>query len=173
MQNEPTSDSIAGQTIGSGDIHKLAKLLELGSGSSPQEVWREDELQSVLRHQLDSGLDELDASDAQATLAAEPFDGSLRVLLSSESSSLEMLKSAKDHFKRLGAQRDALPSSVVAACYLACICAALVRHSQRISSSQDADLLTNLSWAQSQPWMDKSLLELFASAEQKIRSGAA
>ncbi len=172
MQHESTgSDSIAGQSIDSGKVGKLAKLLEIGSDSSSPEIWREDELESVLRHQLDSGFEETNASNSDATDSAESCDTNLRTLLLADSTSIELLQHAKDHFKKLGAQRDALPSSVVAVCYLACISTALVRYGERISSTADSELLTNLSWAQSQSWVDASLLELFADAERILKAG--
>jgi hypothetical protein len=138
-------------------------------------LWQEDELSSILRHQLASPLQpDLASFDAQA--AERCFERtpvwrtrSFGELLQQHATDLDLLKLAKEFAKACAANR-VLPASIAALLYLLSICAAFVRCDNRITELCDEELLDKIEWAIAQPWLDKDSRQLCEQAAVLLMS---
>jgi hypothetical protein len=167
-------------------IGALGALLGTGRQEGAR-VWRDEELASLLAHQLRSPLSfDLTATGgaeppftippAHAEVTALPGSGvqTFADLLFGPSPSLPLLTLAKDFFKRLmSADGGPLPPNAAAALYYGSIVAARLRCGQSISAMPDVELERGLRHILHESWLDpktRSLLTLGHEALSPTRS---
>jgi len=145
---------------------ELASLMQFPAEEYVGDVWHDDELAELCRHQLDTPLAiDLDEDDGEAGAEGpSTFAG----LLLDENPPQVRLEQGKDYFKRHGREDGSLPKSLAAAFYLACIATALVQLDVRITDADNAALLAKMKWAGSLPWLDTRLIALFSEAEASL-----
>ena len=144
--------------------HSLTELFRLATESV--EIWREDELHAIFRHQLDTPLD-VDLGPAQG----ESMDPALTFgqLLRSPNPSIERLRQVKQFAKSCGSRDDGrLPRQVAAALYISAIAAATIGCDEPITESSAEELGAKLSWAASLDWLPDDLRETLARATDQL-----
>ena len=133
----------------------------------PQRVWRDDELASVLLHQLAAPLSSdlptmrgvtPDHVDALADAAVPPIH-SFADLLHHPAPPLELLELTKRFAKRARSARGAsvtLPKEVAAVLYFGAIHAARDKCDTPISNLSDEEVRAGISWVLAQPWVNSA-----------------
>jgi hypothetical protein len=148
------------------DLHKtnpldLARLLALDAAI----CWSEDDLASILRHQLQLRL-EVELGSNVPGASAEELQQTFGELLTSALPSLPLLRAVKEFAKANRSDPGALlPGEVATVLYYAAILAARLRWRARISELPPADLLGGIDWTLSRPWIAPPLLPLFHEAK--------
>jgi len=143
-------------------------------------LWAPDELQDVLRHQLDARLSfDLAHSDpARAALidrqaaAVCPPIATFGDLLRHPRPPVELLQWVKA-FAKAGRSdpNGPLPAEIGAFLYYACIASALVHHGLRITTLPDAAICDGLRSLLGQGWLDAGSRGLFSAAMQNLCPG--
>jgi len=152
----------------------------MGLDTSTKHDWRQTELGSIFRHQLDAPLEFdlgnfapeskaiLDTSSRSADAPLETFGDLLR----HPHPPLELLKVVKEFAK---ANRDdpesSLPTEIATVIYFAAIVVALTRCGQRITELDDDGLRRGMNWVVAQPWIDELTRSLFRGALPLIGTG--
>lgn len=156
------------------DHRQLSALFDVSADGGGQ-LWEDDELGAVLRHQLAvpiradlRGLDpklarRFDALAEPPDRAVESFGG----LLAHPNPPVEWLKAVKDFAKTCRARpHGPIPHEIATVLYFACLAAALVRGGARITSLADGALVGGFRWVADQPWVDDANRAL---AEEALR----
>lgn len=145
------------------DGSRLASLLDVALDSQSQRLWQDDELGSILRHQLSAPM-QVDLGCLERGLAPKirTLTESLGLTLKSFGDllfhprpPLELLKVVKDFAKMCRVSPcSPLPHEIASVLYFACIASALLRCHSRITGLPDNALLDGFRWVQSRPWLD-------------------
>lgn len=140
------------------DSKRLADLIELDGDLS---TWTDDELASVLSHQLAaplaSSLDRLDPQIVRHVAEAGGIE-SFGDLLTSPAPPLQLLLLTKRFAKaRRHASDSGVPAEISKLLYYASIAAARLRTGQSISELADPQLGQGLRWALVQPWVQEPI----------------
>jgi len=149
-------------------IDQVAEMFALAHQS--KRIWRQEELNVLLRHQLDaplaldlSGGNRLEALRIHTLLHGEnPPINTLRDLLHHPHPPKDILSLTKVFFKTLRTEMDGFFATEVATVlYYAVILVAQHRLNMRMSTQPDAVLTEGYRWAAAQSWMDDNLRQLF------------
>lgn len=152
----------------------LASIMDLANGG---ELWRQDELAAILRHQLAApiafDLSFLDAAPQQNCNALrgndDPPIASFRDLFNHPRPPMELLQLTKDFSKACRTRSDApLPDTIATVLYLLCIITARVKWDRRISKLDDRALEQRLQWAMEQPWVDDRTRAILCDGRQVL-----
>lgn len=156
--------------------HRFARLLELDE--DPREEWQEEDLASMLKHQLSAPV-ELTLQDVSAELSEQlrTFCSSEGLLLKSfkdllfhERPPVTLLRITKDFAKQsIRRPATALPRDIALALYYASIAAALCKQNERITSLSNEKLREGFKWVLSQAWMHKEVQELCRKALESLQ----
>lgn len=153
--------------FGTSDPSQLAELMRLGAGGAP--VWRSDEAESLLRHQLLAPIVSDLGGDQVKGLAATAGTKTFADLFLHDDPPLELLRIASDHFKSLEDDPDAgLPAAVARVLWMTSVAAALVRHGARVADLDDGSLRRELQWVLSQPWVGDPARSVCREARDKL-----
>ena len=163
-------DSVMG-TIFETAPEDAARLLD--EALDGDRTWSDDELASVLRHQLSASLrsdlfetysDESVATDSISEHRAF-VEGSYRDLLSHVDPPVALLRVVKDWAKACRSRdKGLIPTDIATVLYYAAIAAGRVRLGENISSMSDKSLKKGFGWALSRPWLDGHLRALFSAS---------
>jgi hypothetical protein len=127
-------------------------------------LWRQDEMGSILRHQLSAPL-ETDLATADAATVPRMTFGEL---LHHPHPPVEVLRRVKGFAKACKVVSDGpLPSEVATVLYFATIVVARLRCGQRISELDDEALRIGTEWARAQKWVDEPTRSIFDEAAAK------
>ena len=152
---------MAQRDIQSADLESLARLVD--QASPQQRLWRAEELDAILRHQLSApvyfDMKNLDQGLARRVEALCKGQGlllrSFRDLLQHPNPPIELLEITKDFAKALAIQpHSPVPHEIAMMLYFAAITAAMVRCQRRITALGNQELRDNLEWLDGQPWVD-------------------
>ena len=155
-----------------GDAAKL-----LSEALDGDKTWSDDELASVLRHQLSATLrSDLFESLPEEAVAVDSIaehksliEGSYRELLSHTDPPVALLRVVKDFAKMCRSRNKGLiPRDIATVLYYAAIAAARVQLGERITSIPDESLKEGLDWALARPWLDGHLRALFSAAVSRL-----
>ena len=134
--------------------------------------WFPDELDAMLRHQLDAplhlGLGTFSGEAAHLLRRSDPQHDpmlTLRQLLCDESPSLELLRLVKRFAKSCRSDPDhPLPGEIVMLLYYTSIAAALVRAGESISDLPPTALLRGVRWISKRTWVSPDVGALLRDA---------
>jgi hypothetical protein len=145
-----------------------ARLAQLLSELSDQYAdWTDEEMASILQHQLRAPLEtELLRRSLRALSNPQAHHGSLAItfadLLHDQRPPLELLVVVKDFaMDNLRLRDKGLPRNIARVLYCASVLVARLCLGVRISGLSDAKLKARLDWAIQQPWLDPSMRDLF------------
>ncbi len=154
---------------------QLARLLSIDDDR--RDFWRDDELASVLDHQLSSplqmdlaGMAEDEAGHLRALadtrgMTLKSFDD----LLHHKNPPIELLYITKEYAKTCRmARRCPIPDKVADLLYYASIAAAVVHARKRISTLDDAAMRDGFEWILGQTWVDDRTKDLAREARNLI-----
>jgi hypothetical protein len=153
--------------------HRLARMLDLRAGKDGN--WSADEMEAILRHQLDTPLD-VDLPQYRSSLVASQSLRSERrtfgQLLHERWPPLRLLQGimrfAEAHLRQ---PSGGLPQEIARVLYYGSVLAARLRWDTRITRLSDAQLRSALTWAIDQPWLDSQLRKLFCSGRALLGEG--
>ncbi len=159
---------------------RLAEFFKLGA--RPQRLWRSDELDAILRHQLAApvffdleAFEPEKAAQLRAALAGEGTTGPIQSfsdLLHLWHPPLELLRLTKDFAKsHLGHLDATLPREVATVLYYASILVARMRCAEFLTRLNEEALLKGVRWVLDQPWLDPETRALFQEGERRMRGG--
>ena len=146
--------------------HAISRVMELTD--KPQELWKPEELGEILSHQLkmSASTDSFGSTDHPAV---EPAAQSLGQLLADPHPSIDLLNKIRRAAKSdYNSDAALLPRDAAIVIYYACIAAALVRLSQKISDLDEPQLLSAFTWVLRRRWIDAGLVELFTQATAAV-----
>jgi len=157
---------------------KASLLAEMmGLGKDDRELWKPEELEAMLEHQLSAPV-EFDFSSVDVDLARfvpplgsteGPPIRSFKDLLHHPCPPVQLLESTKEFARACRKSPDCLlPDGVAAVLYLLSIVVALTKCERRISKLDDQALRYSLDWALDQSWVDESTRELLREGYRVI-----
>jgi hypothetical protein len=153
---------------------RFAQLFSIGMGHFAG--WDDMELSRMLQQQLHSPMlgtlkprgSEIFDLLMEAHSPGSRLPETMGELLTQPDPPLELLRLAKDFAKSPDAAENPLPAAIAQAIYISAIAAALARHGERISATDDWKLRASFQWVEDQPWIDKSLRSLATTAIAKL-----
>ena len=153
------------------DSRQVAKLMDLGAAG--ERLWRTEELEAILRHQLSAAV-QFDLARIDQSLAGKlrnltEAEGlllhSFSDLLHHPNPPVELLILLKDFAKACRNHPDSpLPEEIATLLYFASIAVAMMRACRRITALDDEALRDGVQWLTNQTWLDdktRSLLQEF------------
>jgi hypothetical protein len=162
--------------IARGDPQTLADLMKLSD--QPHAHWPPADLAAIMAHQLRASLvfdlSRCAGDQRERIRQAILEDGENLItfgdLLSHPKPPADLLRLAKDFAKSQYQHPDQpLPPHVATLLYYACIAAARLRLSTRITDLDDAQFVPGLQWAVKQTWIDAPLRELLNGCLRRIQ----
>lgn len=146
----------------------LSELLRMDETAG--DLWRPDDLGSVLRHQLTVPIREVMAG---LDMKPDRERGGLAIgELLAISGSLDELELLKKFAKMNSACGEALfPEPVAMILYFSSIIAARARFGARLSSLDDQELRDGLNWCFQQEWLDEQLRAFLENARKHLETG--
>jgi hypothetical protein len=144
-----------------------ARLAQLFNELSDQNSdWTDEEMASILQHQLRAPVEADLPIGARHPLFKPPQRGSIPItfgdLLRDPRPPLELLEVVKDFaMGHLRLRDKGLPRNIARVLYCASVLVARLCLGERISKLSDAKLKARLDWALEQPWLDPSMRDLF------------
>ena len=157
------------------DSRALSQLLDLdgqGGGS-----WTEQELSSILAHQLaaplvvdlESLVPDIEEQLQQINTDQEPLIETFADVLFHAQAPLELTVLIKEFAKQ---QRDAgnLSEEIISLLYVGAICASLAHGDRSISSLDDATLQANIQQLLAFSWLDERLRDLLEGTSQALEA---
>lgn len=144
---------------------RMGQFME--AAESEKSVWSDDELASLLEHQLAAGLlddlalffDEAEGEVARSGLAT--FDE----LFSVGDPPVSLLRMTRQLAKKLSGQPERFPADVALVLYYTAIAAAQVRAGASITSMSHDDLRKGYAWACGRAWLPPRLIALLEQAQ--------
>lgn len=178
------ADSTSHQSMISGTLEQLARIIRLDETTSGH--WTEQDLQAMLRHQMDAPL-EFDLSSVELVPAKQQtrsraLEDAARArvrtfaeLFKHPAPPLALLKLAKDFFKgQAGSSVKRLPEQELAYLfYLLSIVTARVRLQTTISRLNDRDLIKATDWCLARAWIDKKTRQILLVAKRELAAKSA
>ena len=155
--------------LGHSDAPQLAKMFSIDPAAP--EVLTDDELASVLRHQLDTPV-EIDLDEAKASEGAAPAGRiTFGELLRSTRPPLDLLERVR-HFAKACKSRPngPLPREVATALYFASIVKAMLACGARTSALSTEDLTAGVRWTLAQPWLPGEMRALLEEGRSRLES---
>ncbi len=139
------------------------------------EVWGEEDLAAILRHQLSAplGFDlKRMGADSRKTVAHFTRSSTQRLktfadLFGHPDPPVDLLSLAKEFGKT--ADGGTVPRDVGLVLYYAAVLVARLRCDSRISDLSDSDLLTGVEWVLRRTWLDESMRHLFEQGAKFLR----
>jgi hypothetical protein len=150
------------------DPKLLARMMDLDE--EPEQVWSEEELGPILRHQLSASVKfdletlEEEASSKLESLLVGGGAGirSFNDLFHHPHPPIELLVMTKNFTKACRSNpQGPLPKEIAMVLYLASIVIAMIRCHQRITELSEHELENSLVWAIDQSWIDEDLKSIF------------
>jgi hypothetical protein len=158
LRADSTGSSSSGQFA---DLQPTDVARILGHTAGADELWRPEDLGGLLRHQLAQRLADLDLPVRNCPATNAPLV-TLSDLFRHPAPPVELLEALKRYGRKHVHRPDArLPDELASALYFASIAAALVRHGQRISKSDDELLRFGFERMLEREWIEKPLRTLF------------
>ena len=165
--------------IASSDAGQLLRLIGLDEATATG--WALADAASIFNHQMNAPLDfDLSAEALQGTTTISAFKElpvaqksgikTFGQLFQHPSPPIEVLKLAKDFFKRMvgGYSKNSAEYQVAYVSYVLSVAVARIRHEKRITNLSDANLLKGLDWALSQAWVETSIRKVLDQARRKF-----
>ena len=154
----------------------LADLIDFGR---EEQLWTDEDLESILQHQLDTQIDfdltqfgdsRVENLRQQLGSVEGPAILTFRDLLQHPSPTIELLDAARRFAKLCRSRAEGpLPDEIATVLYFASAVAAMDKCGQRISRLDDDGLRYALDWALEQPWLDDSLRDLFRRGRRTLK----
>jgi hypothetical protein len=164
--------------VSHGDPRRLSGFLD--PAELDRRIWRESELEAILRHQLSTAVEfdlgRMNHGSAQKLSMASAAEGlllrSYGDLFRHPCPPVELLILTKDFAKRhLHHPESPLPRQIAKVLYSASIVAAMLRCRRRITSLSDAALKMEIEWALGQTWLDGTMRSLLQEGLAALADG--
>ncbi|MEX0675649.1 MAG: hypothetical protein WD063_01145 [Pirellulales bacterium] len=147
----------------------LARLMELPTDCDS--LWDDADLPSLVRHQLRVPLNLVFAKLAGEGGRSSLLLPSFGAMLTSPAGSVQVLDSVRRAARAAISDDTAgIPRQMAALFYFASIALALVKHSTRISKSDDDVLRYGFQKMLDQPWLGKRLTQLFTKGLERLKA---
>ena len=168
MTDDPFEDS---------DPELLANFMKFGAGQA--QVWRRDETESLLEHQLSAPiLPELGSTSSVSQTELKELIASVRGdirsfrdLLRHNEPPLELLRMASEYFRSLEDEAEvALPTEVARAMSAANVAKALAKYRARITELSDDAVKEECEWVLAQPWVEETIRSVCRQGLAKLTS---
>ena len=147
----------------------------LGFSGLERNEWEPQDLQSMLRHQLNSplylsmGILSAEVSHELRTFAPDSAQMTLRQLLDHPKPPLQLLKLVKRFAKMCRSDpENSLPPEVAILLYYTSIAVALVRWNESISHLAPESVRRGLNWLCAQQWIPEELKSLLVTGLERI-----